>query len=170
MIFWISFWILALIFLLWGYLFLYIINYKIRLYEEKLLDVFFSRTDTFPALFETTKWSINRHSDIFKQSLELRKKEFHIRWIGWNFESFIELEQEIHHEINFIFRICAKNPNLLKNRKFLYLRDIIIYKSTLISKKIALYNKIIHFYNTVIMYKNYSIIWYVLPFAKKSTL
>lgn len=70
----------------------------------------------------------------------------------------MNLESHIHHEINFIFQVCNKNPALLKTKEFLYCRDIMIDKSSDISKAMKKYRKVIEKYNQCIAYKNYSII------------
>jgi len=70
----------------------------------------------------------------------------------------MKLEERIHHEINFIFQVCNKNPKLLKQKEFLYLRDVMMQKSLNISKEVKKYKKIIEIYNNFIKIKNYSII------------
>jgi len=91
-------------------------------------------------------------------------------WISTNIEAFLELEWKFHHEINFIFQICNKNPTLLSDKTFLYIRDIIMEKSQKISIEMKKYRKIIEIYNKIIKYKNYSVIWLLLPFSKKAIL
>jgi len=132
-----------------------------------LISLFLSRTDTIPCLYEITQGQINKRQEIFSEILSLRKKEFWLWEISKNIDAFFELESHIHHEINFIFQICNKNPKLLKDKKFLYIRDVMIHKSAEISRQVKIYKKIIHIYNTFIKYKNYSIIWLILPFQKK---
>lgn len=149
-------------------IFLWLLQYKISLFEKKLISLFLSRSDSIPALYEVSRSSLSRHNEIFSESLELRKKEFSLREISENIEWFMELESHLHHEINFIFQVCNKNPKLLREKNFLYIRDIFIQKSSDISKHIKIYNKIIEIYNKIIRYKNYSLIWLILPFRKKS--
>lgn len=156
--------------LLCGYVFFHIFTYRIFLLEKKIISAFSSRSDTIPSLFEVSKNNVVRHNEIFWEVLSLRKKEFSLRGISENLESFIEVEQYIHHEINFIFQICNKNPWLLKQKRFLYIRDIIMNKSSTIGKLIRTYNKIIEIYNSLIKIKNYSIIGLLLPFSKKTSI
>lgn len=165
-----SIFLLFFILLLIGYIFLYILNFKIHIFEKKLLYTFMSRTDVFPALSEITKDHMIRHDEIFAQAMDLRKKEFSLIWVSQNLEGFFEVEGHIHHEINFIFQVCNKNPKLLKEKKFLYIRDIMIEKSSHISTHMKRYRKIIEIYNKIIKYKNYSILWLILPFTKKPVL
>lgn len=151
-----------------GYGFLYYLDYRISLKQTKLIHKFTSRTDLIPSLYEVSREHISKQDEIFKEIFSLRKKEFSFKSFSKNIEAFIRMEQHIHHEINFIFQICNKNPKLLKEKNFLYLRDVMIQKSAEIGKDIKRYNKIIEIYNRIIDIKNYSIIWLVLPFHKKT--
>ena len=167
---WVSvFWVLCILLVL-AYIFLYIFSLKIASLEWKIISLFRSRTDIFPALFEITKKWLSRHDEIFHEAFLLRKKEFSLLSVSHSIESFIELEGKIHHEINFIFQVCNKNPELLKNWDFLYIRDIMVEKSSTIAKEIKKYRRIIEIHNTFIQYKTYSIIWLILPFHKKSVV
>lgn len=156
--------------LVFGGFFLYLLEQKIKKFEKNLIQAFIIRTDTIPWLFEISKVHISRHSEIFFQILELRKQESLYKGSWESLEFFKQLESKIHHEINFIFQVCNKNPKLLKEKRFLYLRDVIINKSSYISKQMKIYRKIIEIYNSIIKIKNYSIIWLILPFAKKTAI
>lgn len=160
--------VLMLLALIW--LFFHIFSRKIQKLEEKIIALFCSRTDVFPALYEVTQDKIARHNEIFAEILELRKKEFSLWNMSHQIEWFLELESKIHHEINFIFQVCNKNPKLIKDGNFLYIRDIIMDKSSAISKDIKKYRKAIGIYNRSVKYKNYSVIWLLLPFFKKSSI
>ncbi len=169
-----SIWPYIIITIILGFLLAYVILYfllkKIQYLEYKVISLFSSRTDILPWLYEITKLSLGRHEEIFSDVLSLRKKEFSLFWISKNLESFIELEQYIHHEINFIFQVCNKNQKLIKNKNFLYLRDVMIERSSKIGKEVRKYKKIVEVYNKAIKIKNYSIIWFILPFQKKATI
>lgn len=117
-----------------------------------------TRTDIFPAIHEISRDTITRHEEIFQQILSLRKKEFTNMGRRVNIEAFLDLQSHIHHEINFIFQICNKNPKLLKDKKFLYIRDVIIERSSHISSEMKKYKKIIQIYNQIILWKNYTLI------------
>mgnify|MGYP001415246084 CR=1 FL=1 len=121
-------------------------------------------------LYEIMKGEVNRHEEIFKEILELRKKEFSLLTISHNIEGYMKLQSEMHHEINFIFQIANKNPTLLKNKKFLYIREEILLKSSQIKNILAQYNMFIVFYNRYIRIKNMSIIGLFLPFSRKETI
>jgi hypothetical protein len=76
----------------------------------------------------------------------------------------------IHHEINFIFKICNKHPELIKEWGFIYLRNLIIKKSNKIWDKIEKYKKAIKILNKLIFYKNITIIWLFFPISKKQKI
>jgi hypothetical protein len=160
---------LSIFFLAW-YIFLYILAFRINKFEQKLIQIFTTRTDIFPALYEISKEYMSRHDEIFTEAIALRKKEFSLIWFSQSLEWFVELQWHIHHEINFIFQVCNKNPKLLKNKNFLYIRDIMIWKSSHISEEMKKYREIIKIHNSIIKYKNYSILWLLLPFSKKPVL
>ncbi len=149
---------------------MYFFHARIARLEKELIKKFISRSDIFPWLYEVSRTSLTRHHEVFDEILTLRKKEFSLVSMTNNIESFIELQWHIHHEINFIFQICNKNPSLLKDKKFLYLRDIAIQKSSKISKDMKKYRRIIEIYNSIIRYKNYTLIWFLIPFTKKAAL
>lgn len=167
-------WIILVIMFGWAILcgsaFLYFMNYKIQRFERHLIALFLSRTDTLPAIYEISSAHISRHKEIFAEVLDLRKQEFSLSEISNSLEGFMNLEGRIHHEINFIFQVCNKNPKLLKTKEFLYCRDNIMQKSSRISLCLQKYRKIIKTYNQLLRYKNYSVIWLALPFTKKPAL
>ena len=47
-----------------------------------------------------------------------------------NIKAIYEVESKIHHELNFIFQVCNTHPKILKDKKFLYIREVIIEKSS----------------------------------------
>jgi hypothetical protein len=65
---------------------LYILSYRIRNFEKKLLQTFVTRTDVFPALSEITKSHMARHDEIFAEALNLRKKEFSLVGVSQSLE------------------------------------------------------------------------------------
>lgn len=83
----------------------------------------------FPALFEVSRNTLQRHDEIFQEALQLRKKEFSVIETHANFAAIVDIEKYIHHEINFIFQVCNKHPILIQDKNFLYLREDIIQKS-----------------------------------------
>lgn len=91
--------------------------------------MFQSRTDTIPGIFEISKEYLTKHDDIFKEALRLKKTEFSLLESSSKLSTIIEVEGMLHHEINFIFKVCNKHPKLLKNGNFIYMRDVVIKKS-----------------------------------------
>ena len=165
----IIFWVIIL-FLVITSIYFYLYQRKLLQKESSIIKGFLERTDNMIGIYEITKWYLEKHTEIFESILDLRKKEFHLKEVSENIEAFYELELLIHHELNFIFQVCNTHPKLQKDKKFLYLRDIILEKSFLLWKKIDNYNKHIEVYNTMIVYKNYSLIGFMLPFHKKILL
>jgi len=153
-----------------AYIFLYFFHLKLKKLEMRILELFTSRTNTVPALFKISKDFLTKHDDIFAESLRLRKREFSLYEWNPSILEIIEVEGKIHHEINFIFKVCNKHPKLLKNGNFIYLREIVIQRSQSIGKSVDLYKNMCQKFNTFIDIKNYSIIWIILPIRKKTII
>lgn len=149
---------------------IFYLTVRIEIFERKLMILFSKRSDIFPALYEISQTSLSRHTEIFSEVLSLRKQEFWLMSSSKSIDWYIELQSHIHHEINFIFQVCNKNPKLLKDKNFLYLRDVIISVSSDISREMKNYRKIIEIYNKIIFYKNCTLIWLIIPFSKKTVL
>ena len=158
------------ILLLGGYFVFLYLSEKISLFEKNIIRNFSSRTDLICQLYEVSKYSLWRHQEIFAEVLNLRKQEFSLIWISQNLEGFLQIEEAIHHEINFIFQVCNKSPELWKNKRFLYVREVMLEKSNTIGKEMKNYRKIIEIYNSFIRIKNYTLIGFLLPFSKKVEL
>jgi hypothetical protein len=170
MLIWIAILVLISLIIWWVFIALHIISTKIENFERGLISDFQKRTDMIPWLSEISKKYIMRHKEIFSEVLELRKNEFSLIWITQNLQNFIQLQEKIHHEINFIFQVCNKHPKINRDAHFLYMRDCIIQQSTVIEKEFKKYKKIIEIYNSLIRYKNLSIIWLIIPYQKKAVL
>jgi hypothetical protein len=89
-----------------------------------------------PALFDITKNVFIKHDEIFKKILLYRKQELYKYYVKDEFDSIesefakvLHLEELIHHELNFIFKIANKHPKLIKKGNFIYIRDLFINKS-----------------------------------------
>lgn len=154
--------------LMWFYFFLF--WEKLKSIETEIIFLFLSRSSIFPELYEITKDYIIKNDEIYEEVFTLVKQEFFM-WEGsQSIEAFFELESKIHHELNFIFQVCNATPKILKEKRFLYMRDIALEKSSRISKKIQYYNQYLKVYNTMITYKNYTLIWFLIPFTFKKIL
>ncbi len=75
-----------------GYLFLFIFNKKLTRLEQYIGNLFVSRTNSIPALYESSKPYLTKHSEIFSEALRLKKKEFSFLENGANMVEFIETE------------------------------------------------------------------------------
>lgn len=157
--------IYCILIVLWiFYIYLYLLSVKINKLEEIIKKAFLKRTNTIPSVFELSKNHINKHEEIFKEIIRLKKIEFSLNSKAWvKMYEIINIEWLIHHEIDFIFKICNKHDKLLQDWKFLYIRDIIIKHSFDIWKYINIYKEIVLIFNKIIRYKNLTIIWFLLP-------
>lgn len=159
----ITFFILLFIY----YLFLKYYENKINNLEKEIKNLFLERTNLIPSVFEVSNDFLNRHNDIFHEFLNLRKIEFSQANNNLELNSILETKKLIHHEINFIFKICNKHPKLIKEAKFIYLRNLIIQKSEEIWNNLEKYKIAISIFNKLIFYKNITIIWIFFPISKK---
>lgn len=162
--------ILSLLFIviLIFFLFIYSLKRKIDRFEKKIIKQFKEKNNQIPSIYEATKEYLNKHDEVFKEIIKLKKKDF-LENIFYN--SLIEKLNNynlIHNELNFIFRICNKNPELSKDSKFLYIKDIIIMKSSKLWNDLELYKKVLSKYNKMIYIKNLTIIWLLIPLHKKN--
>ncbi len=149
------------------FLFLKYREYKIRVLEEHIKSLFLERSALIPSIYEISKPYLTKHDDIFSEVLKLRKREFLESTWKINLHSILQTKKLIHHEINFIFKICNKHHSLIKEWKFIYLRNLIIEKSNAIWTKIELYKKINSQQNKLISWKNITVIWFFMYISKK---
>jgi hypothetical protein len=120
------------VFAVFLYGFLYIFHLKLRKLERKILTLFLSRTHSIPALYEVSSSFLTKHSEVFTECLRLKKREFSLYESNPSMLEILELEGKIHHEINFIFKVCNKHPKLGSDGNFIYLREVFIEKSQLL--------------------------------------
>ena len=152
------------------YIFLYLFNMKLNQLEYKILDSFAKRTNIIPGLFEITRDVIVKHDQVFAQSLNLRKEEFAKLASEDPLFRFIELEVIIHKELNFLYKVCSKHPKMMKNWKFVYLRDLLIDRSSEIWTYLEKYKIFIKKYNLLITIKDFTLVWFFVPLRKKTEL
>ena len=124
--------------------------------EQVITSTFNARTNMIPAIFEVTEGTFSRHDEIFSEILKHRKQElykYYIKEYTDNLENefvkLIHIEELIHHELNFIFKVANKHPKLAKKWNFIYLRDLLIKKSYNLwqlldnyKNKVKIYNKL----------------------------
>ena len=147
-------------------LFLFFLKRKLRKLEKKIISLFLARTNLIPGIFEVSKDTLIRHSDIFREILSLRKLEFTEKENDVEFYQFIETETKVHHELNFIFKICNKHPHLLQDGRFVYLRDLLIDRSMNISESIIIYKWISKKINRILQISRFALIWFFIPFRE----
>ena len=150
-------------------IFLVFFNTKIITLENIILKLFTKRWNLIPSMYDITYNYINKHDEVFKEILKLRKNQI-TQYSQNNFLENINNEALIHKEINFIFNVCNKNPKIQKNEKFLLIRDNFLEQSNLISEKIELYRKIIKNFNNFLKFKNLTIIWLFINLNKKENI
>ena len=162
--------IFALVLFLVLNLFLLFLKIRIDSLESKIKYYFKNRSSSIPSLFEVSKNYLNKHDDIFKEILRLRSIEFCENNIEVSLADLIDIELLIHHELNFIFKVCNKHSSLLKDWKFIYLRDIIIEKSYNVWKSLDIYKLILKKYNYFVRIKNLTILWLFVPINLKTEI
>lgn len=157
--------ILIIIFLLF-ILFLILLKNKINKLEWKILQKFREKNNQIPCIYEITKPYINKHNEIFKELLILKRKDFSENLFYSNLLEKSQTYKLIHRELDFIFRVCNKHPKIEKNAKFLLIKDLIINKSNELWDNLVLYKSIVKKFNTLIFIKNISLIWILIPIKK----
>lgn len=165
-----------ILFLIWVFIifiilfnvFLITFDKKLKILEKQIILLFEKRTNLVPSLFEITKNYLNKHDEVFKEIIKLRKIEFS----NYN-ESFLEKihnETLIHHELNFIFKVANKHQKIQKDEKFLLIRDLFLENSHNIWKKVELYKNIIKKLNKMLFLKNLTIIWLLIKIEKRKEI
>lgn len=162
--------ILIIIILVIFYSFLIYINFKINKLELKIINLFEKRTWIIPSIFDVTMKYLNKHDEVFRNILKYRKMEFSQIDHEEKLLRLLHTEQLIHNELNFIFRVSNKHQKLLKQAKFIYLRELIINRSQEIWTLIKVYKNIIKNYNKLIFIKNLTIVWTLIPLSKKEKI
>jgi hypothetical protein len=109
---------------------LYLLKIKIEKFEYNILQLFKEKNNQIPSIFEVTKNYLNKHNEIFNELLNLKKIDFSENSFYTKLTDKTNTYKKIHNELNFIFKVCNKHPKLNKNHNFLYIREVIIDKSS----------------------------------------
>lgn len=161
--------VLIIIFLIF-LIFLSLLKIKIQKLEKKILVQFKEKNNQIPSIYEITKPYLNKHEEVFKEILTLKKKEFYENSFYTSLLEKTKTYKLIHNELDFIFRVCNKHPKIHKNAKFLFVKDIILEKSTQLWDNLILYKNIIKKFNKMIVIKNMTIIWLLIPIEQIKTI
>jgi hypothetical protein len=144
-----------------AYIFIY--KYKINRLENRIQKLFQERNNIIPSIYDITSHHVTKHNDIFRHILLLRTKDFSENNFFYDLAHKMHTYEQIHNELNFIFKIANKHPELLKNKKFLYIRDLVIDLSHNISTDLELYKQSTSIYNKHIKIKNSLILGLFIP-------
>lgn len=149
-------------------LFIIIFDNKIIELENKIIKLFEKRTNLLPSLYDITKIYITKHDEVFNEILNLRKVEFS-NYME-KFDIRLKNEIQIHHELNFIFKVISKNPKILNEWKYLLIKDLFLENSEEIWNQIKLYKIIINKLNFWINFKKYTIIWLFIDIKNRNDI
>jgi hypothetical protein len=161
-----SIWLIFILFLI----FILILKNKIGLLENQIDEIFQSKNNLIPALFEVTKRDLIKHDHIFHELIKLKKIDFSEQSFYSNIHQTICTQQKIHKELDFIFRASHKHKKLIKDYKFYYIKELLFHRVSKLWESIALYKKIIKKYNKLITIKNLTIVWLLIPIQKKEEI
>jgi len=130
------------IFLMIIYIIITILSDKITIQEKYIQKILKQRSDLIPSLYEISKNHLNKHKEVFKELINLRKIQFSLNEYEVSFIEFIKNEISLNHEIRFIYNICINNKELQNDKDFLYIKKLVIEKNKLIWQNIENYKKI----------------------------
>lgn len=151
-------------------LFILLLKNKINKFEKKIIYMFEIKNNQIPSIYEISKKYLNRHEDIFKDIIYLKKINFSENSFCRTLLERTYNYKRIHNEMNFIFKVCNKNWKINKDFKYLYEKEKIINISHNIWKNIEIYKNIIKKYNKYITIKNITVIWLLIPIYKKESI
>ena len=140
-------------------IFVYFLWTKIEFLEENIIDIFKKRNNQVISIYQISKNYINKSDEIFKEFFDLKRKDFWENSFKIWLKDKINTYKKIHNEIDFIFKVCEKNKNLTINSRYLYLKDSILEKSSLIWERMDIYNKIKKEYKIYKRISNITILW-----------
>lgn len=156
---WIIIIISIIIFIIFYNIFVYFLWSKIDFLEENIIGIFKRRNNQVMSIYQISKNYINKSDEIFKDFFELKRKDFSENSFKTWLKDKINTYKKIHNEIDFIFKVCEKNNNLTLNSRYLYLKDSILDKSSMIWKRMEIYNRIRNEYKLYKKIANFTILW-----------
>jgi len=150
---------------------------NIKKQEKKIRQIYNTRANMIPSIYEVTIWTFNKHSEIFQDILKYRKLELYKYYVQEftdnmdnDFAKLIHIENLILHELKFIFKVSNKHNKLCKKWNFLYIRDLLINKNSELIAELIIHKKRIKKFNNFLNYKKYTILWLLIPIYKKTEL
>jgi len=96
-------------------IFIYLLKIKITIFERQIIQIFKEKNNQIPSIYEITKEYLNKHDEIFIEAISLKKKDFLENGFYTKLIEKSNTYKKIHNELNFIFKVCNKNPKLNKN-------------------------------------------------------
>lgn len=162
-------WFLVLISIAY-FSFLYFFHLKIDLLWKKIYYLFQKRIQLISSLYEVSKHDIIKSDEIFTEIIELSLQNFWKYSENKNFIKHMYLQQKIHKELDFIFRVSMKHPKLIKNYKFYYIKEEIFSTTWKISENIELYKNMSQKFNFFQKCKFLTLIWIIIPIQKKEEI
>lgn len=169
MIIYIILWLLSLVWLLY-FLFLYLFHLKLKKLWDKIDVLFHKKSQIIPALYEISRNYIIKPDEIFSEILALRLEIFTKRKFLQHFYETISIQQKIHKELDFIFRVASKHPKLIKDYKFYYLKETIFQLSEELWDNIQLYKNMSKKFNKLRLLKYFTLIGIFIPVQKKEEI
>lgn len=155
--------IFTIIFFIFLYIcFVYFYRRKMDNIEFFLQKKINSRNNKIISLFYISKPFLNKHSEVFKEYINLLEKDFLQNSKNFYFENKNSIYKKIQNEINFIFKICETNEKLKINEKYNYIKDEILKESKIIWKEYNIYSKNLKNYQIYHNFSKFFLIWFFL--------
>ena len=152
------------------YLFIYLLYKKISQLEYKIENQFQLKNNLIPLLYEVTQPYIHKHDLVFHDIMVLRKLNFSEHNFYENIHKSIYTQQKIHKEMDFIFRVSQKHPQLIKNYKFYYTKELIFQRVDKLWEYMELYKNMTKKFNRLSKIRYFTIIWFIFKIGKKEEI
>ncbi|PID83959.1 hypothetical protein CSB09_03525 [Candidatus Gracilibacteria bacterium] len=154
------------------YLLVYLLSFfffrsRLRIPEQKIIDVFLAKVAKIPALIEVMRGEV-ADEKAFDTITKL-----HSRSMIYEYDSIyslLENNKKIHDEFGFLMKLSVQIPSLQKNELFVYIRDFIIKYERNMKKDFSAYNAAVQSWNMFVKIKNFTLIGLLLPGGKKELI
>lgn len=135
---------------------------KLNNIENELQTHFKKRNTKIISLYYISKNFLNKHDDIFKNFIELKRKDFSEDILKFYFENKINTYKDFHKEINFIFKLCEMNWKIRQFWEYNYIKSEILKESSIVWKWYEDYKKILEKYRKHHKISKFFIVWFFL--------